>query len=145
VEAALLWTIAKRKRAAGGGFPGAAKVLLQTTKGNRPARKRVGITINGPPARAPTELFAKEEGGGEPTKVVGEVRACEVGWGFWLWVSRGALGGLWVVGWLVGWLVGWTALVWRLDLRWGLLGSQLPGQLVYCEVGVWSAWLVGGF
>ncbi|XP_075929860.1 aminomethyltransferase, mitochondrial [Petromyzon marinus] len=48
VEAALLWTIGKRRRAEGN-FPGAGVILGQIAE--RPARKRVGLVSSGPPAR----------------------------------------------------------------------------------------------
>ncbi|XP_078723182.1 aminomethyltransferase, mitochondrial [Lampetra fluviatilis] len=48
VEAALLWTIGKRRRAEGN-FPGAGVILEQIAQ--KPARKRVGLVSTGPPAR----------------------------------------------------------------------------------------------
>ncbi|SNR87777.1 MULTISPECIES: glycine cleavage system aminomethyltransferase GcvT [unclassified Azospirillum] len=54
VEAALTWTISKRRRTEGG-FPGAAIVQAQLAAG--PARKRVGIQPEGKaPAREHTEI-----------------------------------------------------------------------------------------
>src|SRR5262249_11569881 len=54
VEAALTWTISKRRRAEGG-FPGAAKIQHEFEHG--PARLRVGIRPLGrAPARAHTEI-----------------------------------------------------------------------------------------
>jgi aminomethyltransferase len=54
IEAALNWTISKRRRAEGG-FPGADKILSQIEKGA--PRKRVGIRPLGrAPARAHTEI-----------------------------------------------------------------------------------------
>jgi aminomethyltransferase len=54
IEAALNWTIGKRRRAEGG-FPGAEKILGQIENG--PPRKRVGIRPLGrAPARAHTEI-----------------------------------------------------------------------------------------
>ncbi len=54
VEAALTWTISKRRRSEGG-FPGAAVVQAQLAAG--PARKRVGIQPEGKaPAREHTEI-----------------------------------------------------------------------------------------
>src|SRR5207248_2522798 len=54
IEAALAWTISKRRRAEGG-FPGAEKILSQIEKGA--PRKRVGIRPLGrAPARAHTEI-----------------------------------------------------------------------------------------
>ncbi|MBL8589686.1 MAG: glycine cleavage system aminomethyltransferase GcvT [Methylobacteriaceae bacterium] len=59
VEAGLLWSISKRRRAEGG-FPGAARVQAQIAQG--PARKRVGIRPEGKaPAREGTEILS--EGG----------------------------------------------------------------------------------
>ena len=53
-EASLMWTISKRRRAEGG-FPGHAVI----TSGEKPARRRIGFTIqgSGPPARADTEVL----------------------------------------------------------------------------------------
>lgn len=54
IEAALTWTIAKRRRAEGG-FPGAEKILAQIQDG--PPRRRVGIKPDGrAPAREHTEV-----------------------------------------------------------------------------------------
>ncbi|MEO5335827.1 MAG: glycine cleavage system aminomethyltransferase GcvT [Magnetospirillum sp. WYHS-4] len=54
IEAALAWTIGKRRREQGG-FPGAAVILDQLKTG--PARKRVGLRPEGKaPARAHTEV-----------------------------------------------------------------------------------------
>lgn len=54
VEAALTWTISKRRKAEGG-FPGASVVQAQLASG--PARKRVGILPEGKaPAREHTEI-----------------------------------------------------------------------------------------
>jgi len=54
VEAGLVWTIGKRRRAEGG-FPGAAIILRQLADG--PARKRVGIRPDGrAPAREGTAI-----------------------------------------------------------------------------------------
>ncbi|CAB3996704.1 Aminomethyltransferase, mitochondrial [Paramuricea clavata] len=49
VEATLLWTIGKRRRA-NADFPGADIILKQISE--KPSRKRVGIISSGPPARA---------------------------------------------------------------------------------------------
>src|SRR5207244_9559888 len=55
IEAGLAWTIGKRRRAEGGGFPGAATILRQLAEGTR--RKRVGIRPGGrAPAREDTEI-----------------------------------------------------------------------------------------
>ena len=54
IEAALLWSIGKRRRAEGG-FPGAAVIQRQIAEG--PPRRRVGILPDGPaPAREHTEI-----------------------------------------------------------------------------------------
>jgi aminomethyltransferase len=54
VEAALAWTIGRRRRAEGG-FPGAAPILRQLAEG--PARRRVGIRPDGrAPAREGTQI-----------------------------------------------------------------------------------------
>ncbi|XP_078596927.1 aminomethyltransferase, mitochondrial-like [Branchiostoma floridae x Branchiostoma japonicum] len=58
VEATLLWTVAKRRRAESN-FPGAG-VILQQIK-DKPSRKRVGITSKGPPARAGTAILSEDE------------------------------------------------------------------------------------
>ena len=58
VEAALGWTIGKRRRAEGG-FPGAARILAEIEDG--PERLRVGIRPEGrAPAREGTEIFDTE-------------------------------------------------------------------------------------
>jgi aminomethyltransferase len=58
VEAALAWSIARRRREEGG-FPGAARV--QDELANGPARLRVGIKPDGrAPARAGTEIRAAD-------------------------------------------------------------------------------------
>ena len=54
VEAGLVWSIAKRRRAEGG-FPGAARIQGELADG--PARKRVGLLPEGrAPAREGTEI-----------------------------------------------------------------------------------------
>ncbi len=61
IEAGLVWSISKRRRAEGG-FPGAARIQAELSDG--PARKRVGILPDGPaPAREGTVIHAS--GGGE--------------------------------------------------------------------------------
>jgi aminomethyltransferase len=58
VEAALTWSIGKRRREQGG-FPGAARVQREIAEG--PARKRVGIKPDGrAPAREGTEIRSTE-------------------------------------------------------------------------------------
>lgn len=58
VEAGLAWTIARRRRAAGG-FPGAAVIQRQLAEG--PARRRVGLRPEGrAPAREHTEVTDPE-------------------------------------------------------------------------------------
>lgn len=54
VEATLLWTIGKRRRAEGN-FPG-ADIILQQIK-DKPKSKRVGFVSSGPPARAGTVVY----------------------------------------------------------------------------------------
>lgn len=56
VEAGLAWTISPRRRKEGG-FPGADVILAAGGKLKKAERKRVGLAITGPPARAQTELF----------------------------------------------------------------------------------------
>jgi aminomethyltransferase len=56
VEAGLAWTITKRRRQEGGGFPGDKIILDQIKNGAR--RKRVGLVVqNGPPARHDNNIF----------------------------------------------------------------------------------------
>jgi aminomethyltransferase len=58
IEADLVWTIGRRRRAEGG-FPGAAIVLRQLNEG--PARKRVGLRPEGrAPAREDTAIVAPQ-------------------------------------------------------------------------------------
>ncbi|XP_067907519.1 aminomethyltransferase, mitochondrial isoform X2 [Heterodontus francisci] len=64
VEATLLWTIGKRRRAAAD-FPGAAIILRQIKEKAR--RKRVGLTSAGPPVRQHTPILNPDG------KVIGEV------------------------------------------------------------------------
>ncbi|XP_069796014.1 aminomethyltransferase, mitochondrial isoform X1 [Narcine bancroftii] len=64
VEASLLWTIGKRRRAAAD-FPGAEIILRQIKEKTR--RKRVGLTSAGPPVRQHTPILNLDG------KVIGEV------------------------------------------------------------------------
>jgi len=57
VEGSLLWVIGKRRRKEGG-FLGFDKIKEQIK--NKPSRKRVGLIINGPPARSHVELFDEQ-------------------------------------------------------------------------------------
>jgi aminomethyltransferase len=58
IEAALAWSIQKRRRAEGG-FPGSARVRAALTNG--PARKRVGLRLDGrAPAREGAEIMNRE-------------------------------------------------------------------------------------
>jgi aminomethyltransferase len=58
IEAGLIWTISKRRRAEGG-FPGAS--VIQDHIKNKPERSRVGIKPDGrAPARAHTKIIDKE-------------------------------------------------------------------------------------
>lgn len=60
VEAALTWTIGKRRRAEGG-FPGAATILRQLGEG--PPRRRVGLRVAGrAPAREGAEIVDDDGG-----------------------------------------------------------------------------------
>lgn len=54
VEAALMWTIGKRRRQ-DGDFPG-AEIILEQIK-QKPKRKRVGVISEGPPARGGTKIY----------------------------------------------------------------------------------------
>lgn len=66
-EAALMWLVAKRRRAAGD-YPGAGILNEQIKVG--PTRKRVGlVSVDGPPARHGTQIFAENDQG----KAIGEV------------------------------------------------------------------------
>ncbi|RKO89919.1 hypothetical protein BDK51DRAFT_31693, partial [Blyttiomyces helicus] len=58
VEGVLAWTIGKRRRAEGG-FLGADKILPQIKGGV--TRRRVGLFIEGAPAREGAEIYTKEE------------------------------------------------------------------------------------
>nr|XP_061841498.1 aminomethyltransferase, mitochondrial-like [Nerophis lumbriciformis] len=64
VEAALLWTIGKRRRQTGG-FPGADVIVPQIKA--KTARKRVGLVSTGPPVRQHTPILSPDG------KVIGEV------------------------------------------------------------------------
>jgi len=65
IEAGLIWTISKRRRAEGG-FPGAS--VIQAHIENKPERRRVGIKPDGKaPARAHTEIMDKDG------NVIGEI------------------------------------------------------------------------
>jgi len=64
VEATLLWTVGKRRRAAGD-FPGADIILKQIKE--KPKRKRVGLVSVGPPARGHTPVLNGDD------EVVGEI------------------------------------------------------------------------
>jgi aminomethyltransferase len=70
VEAALGWTIAKRRREEGG-FLGADRILEELARG--PARKRVGLAVEG---RVPARAGAVLEAGGDP---IGHVTSGGVG------------------------------------------------------------------
>ena len=64
IEAALAWTIAKRRRAARD-FPGAETILAQLR--DKPARRRVGLVSEGAPARAGARIVTAD---GEPVGAV---------------------------------------------------------------------------
>ena len=60
VEAALTWTIGKRRREEGG-FVGAETILSQLKGGGAPiAKKRVGLLVAGAPAREGAEIYAAD-------------------------------------------------------------------------------------
>jgi aminomethyltransferase len=72
IEAALTWTIAKRRRSPDQAtFPGADKILAQLNKQVPVQRKRVGLKAvsNGPPARQGATLIATQE----QTESIGQV------------------------------------------------------------------------
>ncbi|XP_064012499.1 aminomethyltransferase, mitochondrial isoform X2 [Pogoniulus pusillus] len=56
-EAGLMWTLGKRRRAAMD-FPGAAIIMAQVKE--KPKRKRVGLTSEGPPIRPHTAILGPE-------------------------------------------------------------------------------------
>nr|XP_020645293.1 aminomethyltransferase, mitochondrial isoform X1 [Pogona vitticeps] len=57
VEASLIWTLGKRRRAAMD-FPGASTILAQIKE--KPKRKRVGLTSTGPPLRQHMPILSPE-------------------------------------------------------------------------------------
>jgi aminomethyltransferase len=58
-EAGLIWTVAKaRREGARANFPGAARVLAEL-KAKSWTRRRVGLTVHGPPAREGAKLYAR--------------------------------------------------------------------------------------
>ena len=61
LEAGLLWTIGKRRRAEGG-FVGASSILAQIADRSLVKRKRVGLTLTGrgPPPRSHDKLFNED-------------------------------------------------------------------------------------
>jgi len=73
VEAGLGWIIPKERRNAEAGFYGAAKVAAQVTPkskgGEGVARRRVGLVVEGAPAREGAEIRSR----GEDAKVLGRV------------------------------------------------------------------------
>lgn len=76
VEASLSWIIGKSRRAAGGGFNGADTILAQLTpksKGGKGVeRRRVGLLVEGAPAREGAEIVSLEGTEGEE-EVLGKV------------------------------------------------------------------------
>lgn len=75
VEAGLSW-IVHRDRRANGGFHGAETILRQvhpTTKGGGPPRRRVGLIVEGAPAREGAEILTVEDAKSGETKVIGKV------------------------------------------------------------------------
>ncbi|KAJ3297539.1 hypothetical protein BCR33DRAFT_712194 [Rhizoclosmatium globosum] len=67
VEGALTWTIGQRRRTEGG-FPGSAKILSQIGKGAVVPRRRIGLFVEGAPAREHVEILNPADG-----KVIGNV------------------------------------------------------------------------
>ncbi|KAJ3243869.1 hypothetical protein HDU78_011700 [Chytriomyces hyalinus] len=61
VEGALTWTIGQRRRAEGG-FPGSAKILSQIGKGAIVPRRRIGLLVQGAPAREHVEILNPADG-----------------------------------------------------------------------------------
>ena len=64
VEATLLWTVAKNRRTPGA-FIGSERILQEIKDGV--SRKRVGLVVDGAPARGGSEIFSVEE----PDKQIG--------------------------------------------------------------------------
>ncbi|KAJ3391185.1 hypothetical protein HDU84_006399 [Entophlyctis sp. JEL0112] len=67
VEAGLTWTIGQRRRIEGG-FLGADKILSQIGKGAAVSRRRIGLLVDGAPARDHVDIISPVDG-----KVVGVV------------------------------------------------------------------------
>ncbi len=61
IEAALAWTIPKSRRGPDATFLGATKILAQLKSGVK--RRRVGLKVQGPPARQHTMVYENREGG----------------------------------------------------------------------------------
>lgn len=64
VEAVLYWTVGRRRRKEGG-FPGSARI--REVKKTGPAKVRVGLIVEGPPAREKSEIFDEQ---GTPIGVI---------------------------------------------------------------------------
>ncbi|KAJ1674553.1 hypothetical protein EV182_003048 [Spiromyces aspiralis] len=76
MEAGLVWTVGKRRRAEGG-FLG-ANVIIPQIKEKGGSRRRVGLIVNGAPARAGSVIFA-EDGQTELGKVTSGVPSPSLG------------------------------------------------------------------
>ena len=75
VEAGLSWVIHKDRRTAGG-FHGAEVILRQlrpAKDGGGVSRRRVGLVVDGAPAREGAEIVGAATGGGEEETVIGKV------------------------------------------------------------------------
>ncbi|KAK4128350.1 glycine cleavage system T protein [Parathielavia appendiculata] len=80
VEAGLSWIIPKERRTADAGFYGAdviAKQLVAKSKGGSGvARRRVGLIVEGAPAREGAEIVSRAEEGKEPVKLGAVTSGC---------------------------------------------------------------------
>ncbi|KAK4099733.1 glycine cleavage system T protein [Parathielavia hyrcaniae] len=80
VEAGLSWIIPKERRTADAGFYGAdviAKQLVAKSKGGTGvARRRVGLIVEGAPAREGAEIVSRAEEGKEPVKLGAVTGGC---------------------------------------------------------------------
>ncbi|KAJ3027914.1 UNVERIFIED_CONTAM: hypothetical protein HDU68_002828 [Siphonaria sp. JEL0065] len=61
VEGGLTWTIGQRRRVEGG-FPGSVKILSQIGKGAVVPRRRIGLIVEGAPAREHVEILNPADG-----------------------------------------------------------------------------------
>jgi len=73
IEAGLAWIIPKERRAADAGFYGAevisGQAVLRSKGGTGVRRRRVGLIVEGAPAREGAEIVSRPEDGGEAVKL----------------------------------------------------------------------------